>query len=571
MSLSGLSERFDRLRPGLASRLFVGVVLAFVIALSGTSLLTMREVSRSMLQLEQARIELELHLGQHLLAEIGGDGPFRIQDGRLVGANGHVFDGDDRVVDELKSISGGGTATIFRGDERVATTVLKPDGTRAVGTRLAAGPARDTVLRLGRTYRGRARILGSDYQTAYQPLRDPSGRIVGIFYVGLSTSEYLAPVVAIRRTALLAGFSFALVAGLAVLWFVRRSFRPLDDLRRAMDAIARGHLDEPVPALGRTDEIGGMAGAVSVFRDHMVRADRLASEQESTAAAAEISRRAIRDESASLFEHAVGGLVERLSVSAIGLRQTAGAMSDAANLTDQKAATVAEATVQARSGVSTVATASEQLAGSIREISRQIALSASVTERAVDDARRTDDQVRALSASAQRIGEAVGLINAIARQTNLLALNATIEAARAGEAGKGFAVVASEVKELAKQTGQATSEIETQIRGIQDATSEAVVAIEAIGATIEEVSAIGASIAAAVEQQSAATAEIARNVAQTADSTRDVSETIDAVSRTANETGHAATQVLGAADDLSHQAAALRAEVSAFVAGVRAA
>ena len=59
-----------------------------------------------------------------------------------------------------------------------------------------------------------------------------------------------------------------------------------------------------------------------------------------------------------------------------------------------------------------------------------------------------------LGDAATRIGEVIGLIQAIAGQTNLLALNATIEAARAGDAGRGFAVVASEVKSLAGQTAQ---------------------------------------------------------------------------------------------------------------------
>ncbi len=72
-----------------------------------------------------------------------------------------------------------------------------------------------------------------------------------------------------------------------------------------------------------------------------------------------------------------------------------------------------------------------------------------------------------MAEAAQKIGEVVTLINAIAGQTNLLALNATIEAARAGEAGKGFAVVASEVKNLAMQTAKATEEIGGQVRAIQ--------------------------------------------------------------------------------------------------------
>ena len=89
-----------------------------------------------------------------------------------------------------------------------------------------------------------------------------------------------------------------------------------------------------------------------------------------------------------------------------------------------------------------------------------------------------------LGSAATRIGEVVGLIQAIAGQTNLLALNATIEAARAGEAGRGFAVVASEVKSLAGQTAKATEEIADQIGAIQSAAADAAQAIEQVNAII---------------------------------------------------------------------------------------
>src|SRR4029079_7281336 len=94
------------------------------------------------------------------------------------------------------------------------------------------------------------------------------------------------------------------------------------------------------------------------------------------------------------------------------------------------------------------------------------------------------EMVSSLASAAEKIGDVLRLIGAIASQTNLLALNATIEAARAGDAGRGFAVVASEVKDLANQTAKATDEIAGQVASIQAATGDCVTAIGDISNTI---------------------------------------------------------------------------------------
>ncbi|HRW60826.1 MAG TPA: methyl-accepting chemotaxis protein, partial [Defluviicoccus sp.] len=212
-----------------------------------------------------------------------------------------------------------------------------------------------------------------------------------------------------------------------------------------------------------------------------------------------------------------------------------------------------------------------ELSASIREISRQMAQSHTMTQSAAGEAQTARGTVKALADVAARIGAVVTLINDIASQTNLLALNATIEAARAGDAGKGFAVVASEVKALATQTTKATDEIATQIASVQGEITGTVGAIEGITATIGSINEIAATIAAAVDQQQAATSEIARSVEQAATGTQEVSSTIDTVTAAAGETGTAAGEVLTAARQLSQQATTMQDFVGRFVQEVRAA
>ena len=218
-----------------------------------------------------------------------------------------------------------------------------------------------------------------------------------------------------------------------------------------------------------------------------------------------------------------------------------------------------------------MAAATEELSASVGEIGRQVSESNRIAGAAVVQAEATDERIGKLSRAAQRIGDVVKLITAIAEQTNLLALNATIEAARAGEAGRGFAVVASEVKSLASQTAKATDEISSHIAGMQQATEDSVTAIKAIGSTITQVSNIASSIASAVEEQGAATAEIARSVQLVAHGTREAAGNIVQVNRGATETGAASGQVLSSAKSLSAESTRLRDELDRFMASIRAA
>ena len=91
------------------------------------------------------------------------------------------------LVDEVQK-QAGGTATIFvkSGDEfvRVATNVKKDDGSRAIGTILDPKGKAMAAIAKGESYFGEADILGKPYITGYEPIRDASGNVIGIYYVG---------------------------------------------------------------------------------------------------------------------------------------------------------------------------------------------------------------------------------------------------------------------------------------------------------------------------------------------------------------------------------------------------
>jgi methyl-accepting chemotaxis protein len=363
----------------------------------------------------------------------------------------------------------------------------------------------------------------------------------------------------------------AVLIGLAFSWWIGRGItRPLSGLAAAMMRLAAGETSAAIPATQVQDELGAMARTVLVFRDTMLERERLAANQ--SAANHEREQRGEKIAATiARFEMSADKLLAKVHEASQRLEVTATQLNSAADEVSAEARTAEQRVAVASGNVTAAAGSVEELAASIGEIAGQATRSTEVASRAVKDAGRTVHTMAELGRAATRIGEVVGLIQAIAGQTNLLALNATIEAARAGEAGRGFAVVAAEVKSLAGQTGKATEEIAGQVGAIQSAVADAAQAIEQVNHIIEEISAIAATVATTVEAQNRAVADIAEGVQRASGEAQGGAEAMGRVAGASKDARAAAADVKSLADALSIEAESLNAEVHRFLADVQAA
>ena len=199
----------------------------------------------------------DLATGMEII-HLSNPGPWHVQDGMLYKGQTQMSHRTE-LVDQIADLTGD-TVTLFLGDTRVATTVRSANGERAIGTKVSDIVAQ-TVLRNGQIYLGEANVVGELYQTAYEPIRDINGDIIGIFYVGISRSYAQSFIVYSSIRLALLGLGLTLIVGLVTWFFIQRVvIRPLHEITLGTRDVATGHATEKVNVTG-PKEIGDLAVA----------------------------------------------------------------------------------------------------------------------------------------------------------------------------------------------------------------------------------------------------------------------------------------------------------------------
>lgn len=518
------------------------VALFAVITLSIVSIYSMNKGAKETF-LEKAKGDLAT--GEELINRTY-PGDWSIKNGKLYKGN-TVMNENYELIDKIAELTND-TVTVFQGDTRVATTV-KRDGVRQINTKVS-DEVKQQVLDQGLPFYGEAEVVGVMYQTAYKPIKDAAGKVIGIWYVGVSKQFLDSLNTTFITTIGIFGIGILLVSIIIALFVARTIANPINTVKAAIERAAQGDLTGEL-VIRTHDEVGILAASFNsmtanmkqIISEIIAASEKCASEANEFSANSLNMTRSNQEVNNAIEEVARGNTKQTQDIAEVVKimdrhGETITSIARGAGQQAEKVNSTSMAIGQMVSGVEEVASSAQFAADTAEETTQVAGQGGQAVEKVVSGMDNIKSKVfdaanriKELGERSQQIGEIIQVIDDIAEQTNLLALNAAIEAARAGEHGKGFAVVADEVRKLAERSSKATKEIAELVNAIQGGTERAVSAMNEGTQEVENGAGLAADAGSALDR-------IITNVARTNDE-------IHKISKAAQQISEYSTEVVG--------------------------
>ncbi|MCX7923791.1 MAG: methyl-accepting chemotaxis protein [Clostridia bacterium] len=489
------------------------------------------------------KLNSDLNMGYSLLDQTY-KGEWSIRDGKLYKGDKQI-NGDYTVVDEVKKQTGA-FATIFQGDTRVATNVLKADGTRAIGTKVSEKVANE-VLKKGIPYIGEAVVVNTVCQTKYMPLKNSTGEVIGIWFVGVEKSYIIDQINKVRVTILGITLIAVIIGIIVLILFTNSLTQNVRKVLASLKEVAGGNLRVKAKVKSK-DEIGEIAVSVNSMIDEITKLI-VESRDMSTAVNSSTQEIVACLEEVSKVSHQVSSAVNDLARGA----------SEQAISTEKSSTHIIEI-VNGLGCIAQDVSKSKELAEkagvAVDKGEQSVKRQESKMSESKQVASNVGDAISALSAKSEEIGQIIEVIGGVSEQTNLLALNAAIEAARAGEQGKGFAVVADEIRKLAEQSKLSVVKIGKLIKEVQAGVEQAVQEMEKSELVVSEQEKVVAETISAFSSISEAVMTITTNIKSVSEKSEILSkdasyagEEIETIASVAQQTAAGTQQVAASTDE----------------------